>query len=263
MKGTPWVPRGEDSQTEVRMPEERHRPMIGWNTNTRMLRDFWDEMGKTAGCAACASPGGTKHNVPCLNRQEEWNNKTIPQPERVTRDTDAEMQQDTQAPEPSSSPHTPATRIGDSTVRPIARDIRDQPGNDELENPGTWKPAKRIRLKSKPLVQSKTPRETLTDLEHMENDELRRMGTGSTANKRKNDQPEESTVKEQRVDDITMDQGPRDASMTKMRMDEMLMDQVKAVSRRNSRVCVNEENTSQRPSEDCPQILSRKFKQEK
>ena len=36
-------------------------------------------------------------------------------------------------------------------------------------------------------------------------------------------------MKEQRVDDITMDQGPRDASMTKMRMDEMLMDQVKAV----------------------------------
>ena len=103
-----------------------------------------------------------------------------PQPERVTRETDAEMQQDTQAPEPSSSAHT-ATGIGDSTVRPIARDIRDQPGNDELENPGTWTPAKRIRLKSKPLVQSKRPRETPTDLEHMENDELRRMGTGSTA----------------------------------------------------------------------------------
>ena len=63
MKGTPWAPRGEDSQAEVRMPEERHRPMISWNTNTRMLRDFSDEMGKTAGCAVCASPRGKKHNV--------------------------------------------------------------------------------------------------------------------------------------------------------------------------------------------------------
>ena len=97
--------------------------MIGWNTNTRILRDFWDEMGKTAGCAACASPGGKKHIVACLNRQEEWKTRTIPQPERVTRETDAEMQQDAQAPEPSSSAHTPMTKIGDSTVRPTARDI--------------------------------------------------------------------------------------------------------------------------------------------
>ena len=67
------------------------------------------------------------------------------------------------------------------------------------------------------------------------------MGTGSTANKRKSDQPEEATVKEQRVDDIVMDQGPRDADVTKMRMDEMLMDQVMAVSSGTSRVCVNEE----------------------
>ena len=89
------------------------------------------------------------------------------------------------------------------------------------------------------------------------------MGTGSTANKREGDQPEEATVKEQRVDDIVMDQGPRDAGVTKMRMDLMLMDQVMAVSSGTSRVCVNEENTSQRQSEDCPQILSRKVKQEK
>ena len=41
----------------------------------------------------------------------------------------------------------------------------------------------------------------------MENDELWRMGTGSTANKRKSDQPEEATVEEQRVDDIVMDHG--------------------------------------------------------
>ena len=63
MKGTPWAPRGEDSQAEIRVPEERHRPMIGWNTNTRILREFWDEMGKTAGYAACASPEGKKHSV--------------------------------------------------------------------------------------------------------------------------------------------------------------------------------------------------------
>ena len=228
MKGTPWARRGEDSQAEVRMLEERHRPMIGWNTNTRMLRDFWDEMGKTAGCEACASPGGKKHNVACLNRQEEWKNRTIPQPEPATRETDAEMQQDTQAPEPSSSAHTPSTGIGDSTVRPIARHIRDteqlENANHEPESPGDWTPAKRIRLKSKPLAQSKRPRGTLTDLEHMENDELRSLGTGSTANKRKSDQPEEATVKEQRIDDIVMDQGPRDAGVTKIRMDEMLMD---------------------------------------
>ena len=70
MKGTPWAPRREDSQAEVRMPEERHRPTIGWNTNTRILRDFWDEVGKTA----CASPGGKKQSVACPNQQEEWKN---------------------------------------------------------------------------------------------------------------------------------------------------------------------------------------------
>ena len=75
----------------------------------------------------------------------------------------------------------------------------------------------------------------------MESDELRRMETGSTANKRNSDQPEERTVKEQKVDDIAMDQGPRDAGVTKMRMDEMRMDQVMAVSNGTSRVCVNEE----------------------
>ena len=114
--------------------------MIGWNTNTRILRGFWDEMGKTAGCAACPSSGGKKHNVTCLNWQEEWKTRTIPQPERATRDTDAEMQQDTQAPEPSSSVHTPMAGIGDSTVRLVARDIRDteqfEIANDEPENPG-------------------------------------------------------------------------------------------------------------------------------
>ena len=141
----------------------------------------------------------------------------------MTRDTDTEMQQDTQASASSASVHTPMTGIGDSTLRPVARDIRKteqlKHANDEPENPGEWTPATRIRLKSKPLVQSKMPRETPTNLEHVGNDELRRMGTCSTANMRKSDQPEKS------VDDIPMDQGPRDAGVTKMRMDEMLMDQ--------------------------------------
>ena len=90
-------------------------------------------------------------------------------------------------------------------------------------------------------MQSKRPRETPTNFEHMENGDLWGMGTGSTANKRKSDQPEEATVKEQRVDDIVMDQGPRDAGVTKMRMDEMLMDQVMVVSNGTSRVCEKEE----------------------
>ena len=82
---------------------------------------------------------------------------------------------------------------------------QSETGNDDFENPGEWTPAKRIRLKSRTLVQSKRLRETPTDLEHMDNDELQRMGTGSTANKRKSDQPEEATVKDHCVDDIVMD----------------------------------------------------------
>ena len=131
--------------------------MIGWNTNTRILRDFWDEMGKTAGCAACASPGGKKHSVACLNRQEEWKTRTIPQPERATRDTDAEMQQDTQAPEPSSSSSYANDRnrrqYRETGCERHQRHLNNsETANDEPENPGVWKPAKRIRSKSKPLV---------------------------------------------------------------------------------------------------------------
>ena len=103
------------------------------------------------------------------------------------------------------------TGIGDSTARPGARDIRGteqfETANDEPENPGEWTPAKRIRSKSKPLVQSKRPRATPTDFEHMENDELQRMVTSGTAGARKSYQPEEATVMEQSVDDIVMDQG--------------------------------------------------------
>ena len=49
----------------------------------------------------------------------------------MTRETDAEMQQNTQAPEPSLSVHTPVTGIDDSTARPIGRDISD---TEQLEN---------------------------------------------------------------------------------------------------------------------------------
>ena len=83
---------------------------------------------------------------------------------------------------------------------------------------------KRIRMKSTPLVQPKRPRETPTDLGHMESDEMHRLGTGSNANKRKGDQPEGLAVKEQRVEDVEMDQGPHVPSLTKTRMYEMLMD---------------------------------------
>ena len=61
-------------------------------------------------------------------------------------------------------------------------------------------------------------------------------------NKGKSDQPEEATVKEQRVDDIVMDQGTTRCGVTKMWMDEMLINQVMAPCQRaTSRVCVNEE----------------------
>ena len=66
---------------------------------------------------------------------------------RRTRDTD-ERQQDTQVLEPSSSARTPMTGLGDSTVRPEARDIRDteqfETAKHEPENPGEWTPSKRI-----------------------------------------------------------------------------------------------------------------------
>ena len=48
-------------------------------------------------------------------------------------------------------------------------------------------------------------------------------------------------AKEQRVEDVAMDQGPQDASLTKRRMDAMLMEQVMAGSCGTSRICANEE----------------------
>ena len=103
-------------------------------------------------------------------------NQTIPQSERMTHGTDTDMQKVTQATASSSTVHTPMTDIRDNDQL--------ETDNDEFENPGEWTPAKRIRLKSRPLVQPKGPRETPTDLEHMESDELQRMVTSSSANKR-------------------------------------------------------------------------------
>ena len=60
-----------------------------------------------------------------------------------------------------------------------------------------------IEIKTSCAVE-KAERETPTNLEHLENDELQIMGTGSTANRRKSDQPEGATMKEQRVDGIAM-----------------------------------------------------------
>ena len=77
-------------------------------------------------------------------------------------------------------------------LKEAARDIRDtelfETANDEPENPGEWTHRETNSLKSKPLVQSKRPRERLQISNTRKNDELRRMGTSSTANKRKSDQ---------------------------------------------------------------------------
>ena len=65
------------------------------------------------------------------------------------------------------------------------------------------------RMKSSPLVQSKRSREMPTILEQIENDELQGMGTGSNANKRESDQPEQQAAKEHRFEDVAMDEGPQ------------------------------------------------------
>ena len=121
----------------------------GPSTAERRTQDFWDEMGKTAGCAAYAGPGGTKHSIACLSRQEECKTMAIPQSERMTHGANTDIQQETQAAASSSTVHTHVTDIRDA----------DQPdtGNDEFENPGEWTTVKRIRMKSRPLVQSKRP----------------------------------------------------------------------------------------------------------
>ena len=119
---------GHREARTARVPEERHRPMIGWNTKTRILKDFWDEMGKTAGCAARASPKVKKHSVACLSRLKEWQRRTIRQSECMTHGTDTELQQDAQAATSTSKDHTSMTDIRDTD--------KPEHGNDESENPG-------------------------------------------------------------------------------------------------------------------------------
>ena len=90
--------------------------MIRWNTNTRNLRQFWDEMGKTAGCAACVSSKGNKHNVAGLSRQEEWKSKIMVQSEHVRHADDTEGQTITHEASSSSTvsnPNTTATHNRD------------------------------------------------------------------------------------------------------------------------------------------------------
>ena len=109
--------------------------------------------------------------------------------------------------------------------------------NDEPENPGEWTPAKRIRLESKTCCAvEKAERDAYRSRTHGKRRAAENGNRQYIANKRKSDQPEESTVKKQRVDDVAMDQGPRGAGVTNVRLDEMLMDQVMAVSSGTSRV---------------------------
>ena len=84
--------------------------MVGWNSNTKLLKEFGDELGKTAGCA---SPESKKHSVECQRRQEEWKSKTFPQPERATRSEETGKRQDTQPASSSITIHTPATDARD------------------------------------------------------------------------------------------------------------------------------------------------------
>ena len=85
----------------------------------------------------------------------------------MTHGADTEIQQKTQATASTSTVHTPMTDIRDTDQL--------EHGNDESENPGEWTPVKRIRMKSRPLVQSKRSREMPTNPELMESDELQRM----------------------------------------------------------------------------------------
>ena len=224
VKGTPWAPRGEDSQAEVRMPEERHGPMIGWNTNTRILRDFWDEIGKTAGCAACASPGGKKHSVACLNRQEEW--KTRGHPTTRTRDTLYGRRN------AAGHPGTRAQFLSSHTNDRSRRQYRETGGERHQTLRNSKLPTTNLRIQESGHTRETNSIELKTFLCSRKGRE-RRMQISNTwkrtscgeweqaalQTRGKSDQPEEATVQEQRVDDIVMDQGPRDAGVTKMRMD--------------------------------------------
>ena len=84
MKVTPWAPRSEESQAEVRMQEERHRAMFGWNTNTRILREFWDELGRwicgmrepgrqeTQFCVSETTRGMENKGNPTIRTHDTW-----------------------------------------------------------------------------------------------------------------------------------------------------------------------------------------------
>ena len=91
--------------------------------------------GKTAGCAACVSPKGNKHNVACLSRQEEWKSKIMLQSEHVRHADDTEGQTITHEASSSSTVSNP------NTAATHNRDIDKQDGNDDSENPGEWTPA--------------------------------------------------------------------------------------------------------------------------
>ena len=95
---------------------------------------------------------------------------------------------------PVPQAHTPMTGIGDSTVRPVARDIRDteqfETANDEPENPGDWTPAKRVRLKSETsCAGEKAERDAYRSRTHGKRPAAENGQTVSSANKRKSDQP--------------------------------------------------------------------------
>ena len=123
MRGTPWAPRGEDSQAEVRLPEERHGPMIGWKHQHENSQRFLGRDGQDRRMRGMRKPKRQETQCCMSEPARGVEDQAIPQPERMTRDTDTETQQDTQAPASSSSVHTPMTGIGDITVRPVLRDI--------------------------------------------------------------------------------------------------------------------------------------------
>ena len=79
MKGTPWAPRGEESQSEVRMLERATQANGLLELElTKKFREFWDELGKTAGCAESASPGGKRHSVACRETARGMAYENIP-----------------------------------------------------------------------------------------------------------------------------------------------------------------------------------------
>ena len=167
----------------------------------------------------CASPGG-RNSVACLNWQEEWKTRTIPQFERVTRDTGTEIQQDnpgTRVPIPqfTHKRQESATAPRDWLRETSENTDQSETGNDELEYPEEWTPAKRNRMKSNLLCNRKGRERRLPILNTGKVTSCGEWEQAALQTREKSDQPDESAVKEQKVDDIAMDQGPRDAGVTK------------------------------------------------